>query len=57
MRLDHPTIKGVSVEVPDKDAAHWRKAGWVVKAPSRGTKPPRSATTRRKSPNPDRETS
>ena len=27
--VKHPTIKGVSYEVPDENLRSWRRAGWI----------------------------
>lgn len=35
--LNHPTIPGVSVEVPTKSVKRWERSGWV--APATATKP------------------
>lgn len=38
MTLNHPTIPGVSVDVPEADAPDWLAAGWLAEpAPTPAT--------------------
>jgi len=31
--VHHPTIPGITQEVPAKDVKRWKRSGWVDKAP------------------------
>jgi hypothetical protein len=44
IRVDHPTIPGVSRNVPAKDVARWQRSGWVKHTESDGSSPSRKST-------------
>lgn len=45
MRLDHPTIPGVSVDVPKRDVKRWQASGWVEPTPHVPADEPGESTT------------
>lgn len=44
MKVFHPTIPGVSVEVPVKDVKRWQRSGWLKADPSDKTSEPDTGT-------------
>ena len=43
-QLNHPTIPGVSHEVPTKDVKRWERSGWVAPAESAKSSEPTKGT-------------
>lgn len=47
VRLDHPTVKDVHVDVPAKDVKRWKRSGWV-----KPTTPANSSSSNGEAPTP-----
>lgn len=33
IKLHHPTLSGVTVDVPERDVSQWQDAGWLKSKP------------------------